>query len=77
MTYQTSGSVGIDNAEVAAYLKADYDAGNKTSAYLKGITVTDVNGEWTNDLMLDAETYTIVFYKQNYYAPDTKEVTVS
>lgn len=77
MTYLTADGVAINNAEVAAYLKADYDAGNKTSAYLKGITVTDVNGEWTNDLMLDAETYTIVCYKQNYYGPDTKEVTVS
>lgn len=77
LTYKTSGGIGIDNAEVRAYLKTDYDAGNNSSSYLKGITTTDVNGQWENTMRLDPGTYTIEFVKQGYYGPDTQEITVS
>jgi hypothetical protein len=77
LAYKTDGDVGIDNAEIRAYLKADYDAGLRAASYVKGTTITDVNGEWAHDMMLDAETYTLVYHKQNAYGPDTKEVTVA
>ncbi len=77
LRYTTALGAGISGAVIKAYLKTDYDAGNRTDAYVKGRTVTDVNGRWTNDLYLDGGyTYTILFYKSGTYGPDTKEVTL-
>jgi len=76
LAYKTSGGAGIDNAVVRAYLKTDYDAGNTGSAYIKATTTTDVNGRWTAQMNLDPATYTLYFFKQNTYGPDTQEVTV-
>ena len=77
LAYKTAGGAGIDNASIWAYLKSDYDAGNMTAAYVKGRTTTDVNGQWTNPMNLDPGAYTLYYYKQGAYGPDTKEVTVS
>lgn len=76
-TYQTAGATKIDNALVRFFLKADYDAGNRTSAYVKAWNVTDVNGKFQKDSFLDPATYTIVVEKQGLYGPDTKEIAVS
>ncbi len=76
LAYKTSGGVGIDNAVIRAYLKTDYDAGNLGSAYIKATTTTDVNGRWSNQMNLDPATYTLYYFKQGAYGPDTQEVTV-
>jgi len=68
---------GIDNADIVIYLKSDYDAGNLAAGYVKAKTNTDVNGRWANPLNLDPATYTIYFYKQGEYGPDTQEITVT
>lgn len=68
---------GIDNADIMIYLKSDYDAGNLASAYVKAKTNTDVNGQWANPLNLDPAIYTVYFYKQGEYGPDTQEITVT
>jgi hypothetical protein len=77
LAYKTSGGVGINNASVRAYLTTDYDAGNRSSAYVKGTTTTDVNGRWETPLLLDPGAYTLEFCLQGYYGPDTQEVTVT
>jgi len=77
LAYKTEAGVGIDNAAIYAYLKSDYDAGNVADAYIKGRTTTDVNGQWSHSLSLDPETYTLYYFKQGYYGPDTTEVTVA
>lgn len=56
---------------------SDYDAGNRSVGYIKAQTRTNVDGEWTGDMWLDAEDYTFVFEKQGVYQESTKEVTVS
>ena len=76
LAYETEGDVGIDNAVVRAYLKSDYDAGSTGSEYIKATTTTDVNGRWTKQMNLDPETYTLYYFKQGAYGPDTQEVTV-
>ncbi|MBW2560479.1 MAG: hypothetical protein JRE40_06445, partial [Deltaproteobacteria bacterium] len=76
LTYKTAAGVGIDNAVVRAYLKSDYDAGSTGSEYIKATTTTDVNGRWTNQMNLDPATYTLYYFKQGAYGPDTQEVTV-
>lgn len=77
LQYVDGVGVGIDNAIILGFLKTDYDAGNRTGSYIKGRSATNVNGQWATDMMLDAgNTYTIQFYKQGLYGPDTKEVTI-
>ena len=77
LAYKTAAGAGIDNATVRAFLKSDYDAGNRSAAYVKGLTETTVDGEWLRDMWLDAATYTFVFEKQGIYGPDTVEATIS
>lgn len=76
LAYQ-DGGVGIDNATVKAFLKADWDAGNRTSDYVKGQTTTDVNGRWEEPMQLDAATYTFLFNLQGSFGPDTAEQAVA
>ena len=76
LAYKTEGGAGIDNGVIRAYLKSDYDAGSKGSAYIKATTRTDVNGQWTSEMNLDPETYTLYYFKQGAYSPSTQEVTV-
>ena len=67
----------IDNAVIIAYLKADYDAGNRSSVYVKGRSNTDTIGQWAYPIYLDSgNTYTIVFYKQGAFDVVTSEVTI-
>lgn len=77
LTYLTGGGAGIDNATVKAFLKADWDAGNRTSAYVKGVATTDTNGQWEEPMQLDPATYTFLFNLQGSYGPDAVEQAVS
>lgn len=53
--------VAIDNAKLTAFLKTDYDADRRTTAYLKAIAFTTDTGRWANPMMLDSGlTYTIL-----------------
>ena len=76
LTYLTAGAVGIEGAEILAYLKTDYDTGKLGSKYVKGESITDSNGQWASVMDLDAGTYTIQFYKAGKYGPDTEEITI-
>jgi hypothetical protein len=77
LAYTYSGA-GIDNATITAFLKADYDVKNWGAVYMKGVTKTNTVGFFEVDLQLDCGfTYTIVYYKQGQYGPDTQEVTVT
>lgn len=76
LRYVYQGS-GIDNADIKAYLKTDYDAGHKNDAYVKGWSKTKVDGRWQWPMYLDhGFTYTFTFYKQGAYKVTTKEVTI-
>jgi len=69
--------VPLDNVEIWAYLKTDYDAGNRSVTYRKGWAMTNVNGRWRRPMFLDADTYTFTFFIQGESQTATKEVTVS
>jgi hypothetical protein len=76
LAYVTSGGIGIQNAIIKVYLKTDYDANHRSELYVKGWTMTDVNGRWIWDIYLNPATYTIIFYKPGAYIPSVREVTV-
>lgn len=77
LSYKTSAGIGIEGATVQAFLTTDYEADNRTQAYLKATTGTDVNGRFNRDLMLSAATYTIVYFKQGAYGPNAVQIIVS
>lgn len=77
LSYRTSLNTGIDNAEVNIFNKTDYDAGNRGNQFIVGATRTTTLGRWSRPVMLDPGTYTIVYFRQGFSGPDTKEVTVT
>lgn len=76
-TYKTAEGAGIDNAVVRAYLTADFETGGTGSAFIKASTTTTTDGGWSDFLNLDPETYTLYYFKQGLFGPDTTEVTVT
>lgn len=75
--YTTSNGVGIDNAVVNVYLLSDYNAGNRGLDFVKGSTITDVNGRWERPINLDPGSYMLYFYKQQAFGPDVALLVVS
>lgn len=77
LAYKTILNAGIDNAYINVYLKSDYIAGNRTSNYVVGFMITDVNGRWVRFLMLDLNTtYTLIYSKQLAYGPDRRDLEI-
>ncbi len=76
LAYLDSGASGIDNAMVRVFLTTDYAANSRADSDAQGITTTDSDGGWVKDIKLDAEDYTVEFYKQGYYGPDVETFTV-
>lgn len=48
----------MDDAELTAYLKSDYDAGNKGPSFRQAFVRTGSDGRWVESMRLDAGTYT-------------------
>lgn len=72
----------IQEGVVRIFLKADWDAGNRSTGFVKAWWSTDVNGRAVNGCFLSAATYTAVAYRtragsQVGYKVKTKEFTVS
>jgi len=81
LRYQTSLGAGIDNAIVRAFLTSDWNANNKSDAFVKARVVTNVLGDFALPMFLDPGAYTLVYEKQGPpgqgYGPDTKALTVT
>ena len=76
LRYEYNG-VGVDNATIVAYLKADYQAGNTGSGSARGSSTTGPDGRWLNPIFLDAGfTYIICFYVQDTYGVTPVEVAL-
>jgi hypothetical protein len=77
LRYVTQAGVGIRDAEIKAYLKADWDAGRNGPAYVLARGKTAADGRWLAPMMLDqGRTYTLIFYKLNEYGITAVEVTI-
>lgn len=77
LAYRTGAGVGINNATVRAYLRDDYEAGNRGNAYVVARTTTNVAGAWITPMFLDPEDYTLVYHAQGRYGPDTRNISVA
>lgn len=70
----TRDGIGIGDAIIIAYLKSDYDAGNRTR---RGKSTTGDDGRWLYPMMLDPGTYILIAEKPGVYKPDPREIEVS
>ena len=77
LRYVKPNGMGIDDATIQAFLKTDFDANNRSLAYIVAETATDVYGRWSRDMKLDPAVYTLVCYKQGEFGPDTRTLTVT
>jgi hypothetical protein len=77
LAYRTSAGRGVDGATILVYTRSDYDAGNRSAdkVVARGQTTTD--GKWAGPLMLNAGSYTLVFYKTGLFGPDRVDLTVA
>jgi hypothetical protein len=74
LAYQTLAGVGVEDADVVAYLASDFAASNYA---VRARTKTDVNGRWQLPLALNAgEQYVLYYHKHGEYGPDTTVITV-
>jgi hypothetical protein len=73
MRYTMFGA-GAASVTIRAYLKSDYDAGNRT---VRGVAVTGPDGRWLNPLMLSGgQTYVLVAWIPAVSRAVVSEVTV-
>lgn len=77
LAYIVDGGAAVDDAVVQAFLTTDYNAGRRTRNYVKAETRTNAAGRWETEMRLNAGQYTIVFFKQGEYGPDTAVINVS
>jgi hypothetical protein len=77
LAYLDQHGVGIVGGTIKAFLTADYDAGDRDSAHVRGQTTTDPMGRWLNPIALDPGDYTLIFYKPGYFNPTVEEITVA
>jgi hypothetical protein len=67
----------VSGATISAFLKTDYDAGNRGTGYLKGRTSTLDDGRWAQPIYLaTGVTYTIQVTKSGSIEITTTEITV-
>lgn len=66
----------LSGVHVVAYLASDYAAGNQGPQFQRGSSITDINGRWQHPIMLDPGSYTLLFYLQGVYQPQTVSLTV-
>lgn len=72
----TTGGVSVAQATIRAYRKANYDAGQRSAAFILGWTLTDVNGRWIRPLMLDPGSYTLYIFKPGSIQSTVSEIIV-
>lgn len=77
LSYVTEQGAGIGDAAVRAYLTADYNAGNRTTDYIRAEIRTSNDGRWQQSMMLDPAAYTLVYFKSGSFGPDVRTITVS
>jgi hypothetical protein len=77
LTVVSTTGARVANATISAFLASDYNAGRRTSAFVVGMTTTDVNGHWVQPLLLDPGAYILLVYKQGEFQSATVALTVS
>ena len=70
-----SGGSGVADAEIRAFLKSDWDSGNRNATKIKGLTSTKDDGRWRYPLYLSDNVAYVLQITGNGIAEKTTEVT--
>lgn len=78
LSYQTAAGYAVADADVLAFLKADWDVGNRhpTYAVASSRTIED-HGRWARPMLLNPGDYVLRYSKTGQFGPDLRELTVS
>lgn len=76
LRYVTANGIGIDNAVIYAFLRADWDAGNRGIAAVRARSLTNVEGRWEWPMLLDPGWYVMYYFEQGDWGPDTITIQV-
>lgn len=76
LRFVAPNGVGIDNATIQCFTRADYLAHKISRGYVVAETTTDMQGRWVRPMALDPGNYVLVFFKQGAYEPKAVELTV-
>jgi len=68
---------GISGVNIQAYLKTDYENGNRVSNFVKGQATTGTDGRWLSTIALDPGTYILQFEKVGVFQTNTFQITVT
>lgn len=73
---KSSAGPTLGGAVIKAFLAADYDAGNRSSSFVRGQTRSNADGEWVNPLLLDPGDYTLLVSRSGF-SPLVHHLTVN
>jgi hypothetical protein len=73
LRYTTSDGNGIGDATIQAYLASTYDEGDLD---VVASATTESDGRWGQPMLLDPDTYVLIFSKAGIYGPDTTRIAV-
>lgn len=73
----TSLGASVADARITVFLKSEYDAGNRSSAFVRGRSITLSDGRWQQPIMLEPGTYTMVISKQGAITPKVVTLVVT
>ena len=76
LQYVTANGIGIDNATIYAFLRADWDAGSHGMDAVRAQSITNVAGRWERPMLLDPGWYVMYYFKQSAWGPDTVAILV-
>ena len=65
-----------EGVTIRAYLKSEYDAGNRATEYARGEDTTDVDGHWNRGMYLPLGDITLIFIKSGFYIK-TRDIVVA
>lgn len=77
MRVTTPTGEGIRDADVKAYLSAEYNTGSRQAEAIRGQTKTDINGRWISPFSLSAGNYTLVFSQPGRFLTTIKTLSVT
>lgn len=79
MRYLTAENTPVSGANVYVFDKALFDSADPQYPprhYAIAGTVTDADGDWTTNMLLNPGQYVLLYEKDLVFGPDTKELTV-
>lgn len=77
LSYKKSNGQGIADALIWAFLASDYNNGRRSRDFVLAESQTDINGRWIRPMLLNSESYVLLYYKQGAFGPDTYNLTVT